>query len=371
MKKIFLIAAVAAIVACSKTDNFKETEEAPIDFTEVYIEKSTKAPYASLANLQSDTRGFGVFGAKTKNNNVETVIGKSTTEVNGGAQVTYSNSKWTYSPKRYWDKGASKYEFYAYAPYNASTGESTRLLGTVSWDNTKAENGFSISGFKQNTTVADMVDILADLSSQKNVTTFQNTVNFSFKHILSNINFYMAVSPDLKADENLNPVSVNSFSIGAVKMDGSYAYATSAYAWTVPANSATATFNATQENNKVFAQRALKATSDTNPASLQSSQIGDPTAVPGLTNLLFVPQTLPTDTKYQVTIEYMIADETFNTTIDLNDFAKANNANDKTTVWAPGYQYTYILKIGPTPIEFGVTEIGSWGDGGTYEYTIE
>lgn len=380
MKKILLLASVVAVVACSDTDNYKETEDVEIGFSKVYVEKGTKAPYTDVASLQGDTRGFGVFGARTKQDNtIDKVFGKSTAETNGGAQVTYNSTSqaWTYSPKRYWDKGAQKYQFYAYAPYNTSTtsgNTTTYLLGTVSWDQTAEANGFSISGFKQKTTVADMIDILTDLENQTNNTTFQNDVNFSFKHILSNINFMMAVSPDLKADENLNPVAVNSISIGAVKMDGSYSYVTNAYKWTLADNPTTYTFNATQTNSKVFAAGALKAMTNTTGNTLTAAQISaTPTNVPGLTNLLFVPQVLPTDTKYVVTIEYTIGDEVRNRTINLNDFSKTtdNNTTVKTTEWVSGYQYNYILVISATPIEFNVTNIGDWTQTDTYYYTIE
>jgi hypothetical protein len=374
MKKIFLLAAVAAIVACSKTDNFKENTEVEIGFTEVFIENSTKASYTNVASLQSDTRGFGVFGSKTKQTDaVEKVFGKLQAEQNGGAQVTWNStdSKWKYSPIRYWDKGAKSYHFYAYAPYNAVTTGTDRLLGSVTWDEATA-NSFKIEGFKQNTTVANMVDILTDLENQTNNTSKTNNVGFSFKHILSNINFYMAVSPEMKADETNNPVSVNSLSIGAVKMDGTYAYVTDAYKWTLAGSPTTASFSATQESSKVFAQRVLKATENTNPATLTGTQIGEPTAVPGLTDLLFVPQTLPTDTKYVVTIEYMVNDETFNRTIDLNDFFKKDGNNTVySTEWISGYKYNYILVIGLTPIEFTVTDIADWAQTDTYEYVIE
>jgi hypothetical protein len=376
MKKIFLLAAVAAIVACSKTDNFKETEEAAIDFSEVFLEKSTKASYTDVASLKSDSRGFGVFASKTKqDDSAEKVFGKSSAETNGGAQVTWNttSSKWTYSPIRYWDKGAKSYHFYAYAPYNAVTTGSNRLLGTVTWSESTA-NSFKIEGFKQTATVADMVDILTDLTNAANITpTYSNPVTFSFSHILSNINFYMAVSPALKADETLNPVSVNSIKVGAVKLDGSYAYDTNAYKWTITNNSTTSDFNATVTSGKVFDVRVLKATEDTNPASLNTAtQVGDPTAVPGLTDLLFIPQTLPTDTKYTVTIQYMIGDETFDKTINLNDFSKTeNNTTVNTTQWVSGYKYNYILVIGPTPIEFDVQEIGDWAETDTYYYTID
>ncbi len=386
MKKLLFLAAAATLVACSDTDNFKEVEEVAIDFTDVQIEKSTKASYTDVASLQSDARGFGVFGAKTKQDNtVEKVFGKSTAESNGGAQVTYTSTAittgtnttthWTYSPKRYWDKGAKSYQFYAYAPYNVSTtanNETTYLLGTVAWDEAKGANGFSITGFKQKLVVDDMVDILTDLTNQTNNISKTNNVNFSFSHILSNINFLMAVSPELKADETDNPVSVNSLTLGAIKMDGDYAYVTGAYKWTLAATPTTNTFSATQTNNKVFAERALKAKEDTNPSALQASQIGDPTAVPGLNDLLFVPQILPTDTKYVINIEYMIGNEPFERTIELNEFFKKDGNNTVySTEWKSGYKYNYILVIGLNPIEFDVTSISDWANTDTYEYVIE
>lgn len=375
-KQLLFLAAVAALAACSKTDNFKETAEAPIDFSDVYIEKATKAPFTDVESLKASS--FGVFGSKTKQDNtVDKVFGKSTAEQNGGAQVSWNttSSKWTYSPIRYWDKGASSYHFYAYAPYNSVTTGENRLLGSVTWSETTA-NSFKIEGFKQNTTVANMVDILTDLENQANNTSKQNTVNFSFKHILSNINFLMAVSPDLKADENDNPVSVNSITVGAVKMDGSYAYVTDAYKWTLAASPTTHTFQATQENSKVFAQRVLKAMKNTTGNTLSEEQISStPTAVPGLENLLFVPQALPTTTgtEYVVEIEYMIGTETSNRTIKLNEFFKLDNNDQKVyaSAWESGVKYNYILVIGPTPIEFDVTTISDWAQTDTYEYVIE
>lgn len=373
MKKVLLLAAVAALVACAEKDNFKEAEEAAIDFSEVFVEKGTKAPYTDVASLKSDTRGFGVFGSKTKQDNtVEKVFGKSSDETNGGAQVTWNStsSKWTYTPIRYWDKGAQSYHFYAYAPYNAITTGTNRLLGTVSWSES-TDNSFKIEGFKQNTTVANMIDILTDLENQINNTSKQNTVNFSFKHILSNINILMAISPDLKDDESDNPVTVNSVSLGDIKMDGSYAY-NSGYKWTLANNATTASFDATKNsNNKVFNSGELKATANTSTNSLNTNQIGT-TGVEGLQNLLFIPQAFTESTGYEIEIDYLIGTETFNRTINLSSFVKQNTTNNYSTSWEIGYQYNYILVIGPTPIEFGVSEITPWTTNvETYVYTID
>lgn len=359
MKKHLLIIATAAIaVSCSNTDNFKATQESPIDFTGVFVEKSSKAVITSASDLY--TPGFGVFGVKTRNSTAEQVFGQLSTETAGGTKVSYGTA-WTYASKRYWDQEATRYDFFAYAPYNTSS-----LLGTVGWTAANPSTSFTISGFKQSTTVANMVDILTATVSRVGSTNYTNTVDFSFSHILSNINVKMAVSDDLKSDETDNPVSVTSVTLSAIKMDGGYAYNTtsSKYVWTLDATQTTnpATFTANNKSGKtvVFEGGDLP--------SIATQNTG--TGVSGLCDLLFIPQTLPTadGTKYAINVNYKIKDETFSKTIYLNQFT--NSSSTASSEWKPGYKYNYVLVIGPTPIVFGNPTIGSWTEE-TYTYTIQ
>ena len=357
------MATIAIFASCSKTDNFKDAQESPIDFTNINIEKSSKGVISSPADLQ--TPGFGVFGVKTTSTGTEQVFGQLSTETAGGTKVSYSSSAWNYAKKRYWDMEASRYDFFAYAPYNTSS-----LIGTIGWTASTPATSFTITGFKQSTTKANMVDILTATASRVGKTNFTNTVDFSFSHILSNIHVKMAVSADLKADETDNPVSVTSVTLGAIKMDGAYAWSTSVnpndYVWTLDATQTTTpnTFNATTKTSGtatvVFAGGDLP--------SIATSNTG--TDVPGLDDLLFIPQTLPTadGSKYAISVTYKIAEETFSKTIYLNQFTNSSSA--ASSVWKPGYKYNYVLVIGPTPINFGEPTIGSWTEE-TYTYTIE
>ena len=371
MKKSYiLIAAATILVACTKNDKFTEDSEPQlIGFSKVYIEKGTKAFQTGaydMNNFETAGNTFGVFGYKDATSNNMKVFGERTGEEEG-VKVTFGTD-WTYSPLRYWDKAASAYHFYAYAPH------SDNFEGTASLAS-NSQNAFSISGFKQATTQSAMIDLMTDLTSKATVNSTttkplgQNDVDFTFKHILSNINIRMAVGADLKADKANNPVTVTSVSVGAIKMDGSYAY-NEGYKWTLAATPTTQTFPATEQSTGiVFAADELKAIENTAANSLDASDVDTKaTAVAGLTDLLFVPQAVIDD--YVINVTYKIQNEVFSKTIKLNAFLKTTDNTSVLSTWEPGYKYTYILVIGPTPILFDVADITGWTDGGTYLYNI-
>ena len=361
MKKSFLIAAASAsiLAGCSESDTYKPIEEVPIGFTKVHIEKGTKAITTgayTTANFETVGNTFGVFGYKKTSTQPKTLLfDDQEVEYKSGLNTDLyeAATDWAYTPLKYWDRSAIEYNFYAYAPHES---DFTGTVALADNDNTK----FSISGFKQATTQASMIDLMTDLENQKQVNGTdigKNDVAFTFSHILSNINVKMAVSDNLKADNTDNPVTVVSVTLGAIKMDGDYAYNTTAskYNWTLATTPATQTFPATQTSGNVFASDAL------------GKQTDGYTDVPAMTNLLFVPQTV--DAAYKFVIQYKIADEVFDKEILLSDF---KNASDESlATWQPGYKYTYNIVIGPTPILFDLAGVNDWGDGGTYAYVIE
>lgn len=374
MKKSYLmIAAAALLVSCYQNDKLTE-DSAPqlIGFSKVYIEKGTKAFQTGaydMTNFETEGNTFAVFGYKKASNVESKVFGERTGEEQG-VVVTFGTD-WSYTPLRYWDKAASNYYFYAYAP------SSDKFTGTVALDSNSSE-AFSITGFKQSTSQPAMIDLMTDLTSRANVTSStnkaigENDVEFTFKHILSNINVLMAVSADLKADSAKNPVIVDSVEIGSIKMDGSYAFS-SGYKWTLADNSTKQTFEAElNSNNVVFNSNQLKAhaAAITGGGTLPAGSVGLD-SVPQLTDLLFVPQAL-TANEYVIKVKYHIANEVFHKTISLSSFTKKVEDTDTTLdTWEPGYKYNYVLIIGPTPIYFDVTGITDWADGGTYTYTID
>ena len=354
MKKSFLLLIAAALLAaCSSNEMTVELKEKPIGFSRVYIDKSTKAirkgPYTT-DNFGYVGNTFGVIGYKTTATQTNAkVFNDVKVEYQTGLSAPFAATDWAYSPLVYWDKTATQYSFFAYAPHSGD------FTGTVALGSNDATT-FSITGFKQATTVANQIDLMTDLTNQNNVTANigTNDVKFTFGHILSNINVTMAVSAALKADETDNPVSVETVTLGTITMDGSYAYdsGASAYKWTLSTSSPTTQlFSATQSSGNVFASKALTAT---------------PAAVPGLTGMLMIPQAV--NANYEIYVKYKINTEVFERTIKLSDFKKSGTSLG---TWDPGYKYTYNIVIGPTPILFDIIGVSDWGDGGVYTYTIE
>ena len=350
MRKFLLLIATAAIVAsCAKTDSINEVNEVEIDFTRAFIENSTKSivtgPYTTN-NFSVNGNTMGVFGWKQVTSGNTT----SNSQVFNDQAVTHNGTDWTYTPKRYWDSNADQYMFFAYAPHSGD------FTGTVAMAN-PAASAFSITGFTQSTTVANQVDLLVDLSSHAVDHTNTSTaatkpkVGFAFNHILSNVNFKMGVSTALKGDNQSNPVAVQSVEVKGVYINGTYSYANSAWGWS--SRTSTSPFAATLKNNNtvVFASDELTATA---------------ADVPGLVNMLLIPGSV---SGYTITINYTIGTEEFEKTINLTDFKNGNNAADAS--WAIATKYTYVLTIGPDPIEFDATSITDWGTGVTFTYEVK
>ena len=364
-KSLYILAAAAIVAGCASNDLRNDVvKDAPIGFTKVYVENVTKAVYTN-ANFETAGNTFGVFGFKTtsKQNNAR-VFDNTKVTFQGGLNTAdgyNATSDWAYSPLVYWDKTATEYNFFAYAPSDADYDWTAALTSNN-------PNTFSITGFKQATSQSTMIDLMTDLSTRNGSTNHvtgaaigKNDVTFTFGHILSNINFKMAVSPALKSDETNNPVTVVSFELGKIKMNGSYAYVTDAYKWTLATgdDQNAADFSATlTSNGNVFDSKALKASNS------------EYTNVPGMTDLLFVPQSV--DATYKVTIRYKINNEIYDKEILLSEF-KSGTGDDATslTSWVAGYQYIYQIVIGPNPILFDVETVSAWADGGTYTYTIQ
>ena len=347
MKKLLLLAAsVAIFAACSEKEQLNETTEIPIDFTRSYIENVTKAPYTSN-NFATTGNTMGVFGWK-KNGSVYT-------QVFNDQSVNYNQTKtndWGYTPKKYWDSSADNYIFYAYAPHSAA------FTGTVTAPTYSSANSFAITGFTQSTTVANQIDLLVDLTSQTNNQANTSTastkpkVSFTFNHILTQVNIVMGVSASLKADNQDNPVAVQSVVLNDVKIQGTYSYSNSAWGWSAQASPTDFEAKTKTVENKTVV--------------FQSDELGTTAKdVPDLVELLLIPGSV---TGYSITVNYTIGTEAFEKTISLRDI---KNGKNSLTTWAVGYNYIYALTIGPDPIEFDTPSIGDWGTGGTYSYTIE
>lgn len=189
-KFVMGIAAMAALtlVSCSSddldsfSDNSSKNEAISFDG---YLGRSavavngTRGSVLDKPALQKLTDGaFGVFG------NYSSTDGKtSVPDFFKNQPVTYKNSKWTYTPLKYWPTNG-KIEFLAYAPYV---------------NGTELTAGSKINNFTVSETIADQTDLLwanATGSISADLTSTKEKVNFHFYHALSRLGYTVKLSGD-------------------------------------------------------------------------------------------------------------------------------------------------------------------------------
>ena len=185
-KFVMGIAAMAALtlVSCSSddldsfSDNSSKNEAISFDG---YLGRSAVAVNGTRGSVETKetlrTKGFGVFGKYDAGDN-------KTSDANFfvNQKVTCSNSKWTYTPLKYWPT-QGQINFYAYAPYKD---------GQALKENT---NTFD---FTVEPKAADQIDLLWANATGQIKTNFEGTtkekVKFLFKHALSRLGYTVKLS---------------------------------------------------------------------------------------------------------------------------------------------------------------------------------
>lgn len=196
-KFVMGIAAMAALtlVSCSSddldsfSDNSSKNEAISFDG---YLGRSavavngTRGSEVKIGNLQTD--GFGVFGKYTPTEG-------QASDLFINQQVTYftsttpTESKWTYSPLKFWPSDGH-IDFLAYAPYDKNT--------------TLTENS-KINNFIVDKDITKQKDLLwtNDKNHQvpANVTSAKEKVKFQFHHALSRLGYTVKLPDNYSSDD--------------------------------------------------------------------------------------------------------------------------------------------------------------------------
>lgn len=191
-KFVMGIAAMAALtlVSCSSddldsfSDNSSKNEAISFDG---YLGRSAVAVNGTRGSVETKetlrTKGFGVFGKYDAGDNKT-----SDPKFFVNQKVTCSNSKWTYTPLKYWPT-QGQINFYAYAPYK----EGQTLKGNT--------NTFD---FTVEPKAADQIDLLWANATGQIKTNFEGTtkekVKFLFKHALSRLGYTVKLSGNYSPD---------------------------------------------------------------------------------------------------------------------------------------------------------------------------
>ena len=145
-------------------------------------------------------------------------------------KVTYdnTNSKWTYTPLRFWPT-QGHIDFLAYAPYDVK--------------NTTLTDGSKINNFTVSKTIADQTDLLwtnATSSISANLTSAKEKVKFQFHHALSRLGYTVKLTGDYSS----NPENKATFTLKKITLAGSSTDATKGAFYT------SGTIDLSKQNNK-------------------------------------------------------------------------------------------------------------------------
>ena len=329
MKKIMILAAVAAIAAtaCTKTFEAVQTQGSAVGFG-TWANVLTKARTAGSSTFANGD-DFNVYGFKT--------ISAANTTVFDGDVVSYDGTDWTYTNLRFWDPNAASYTFYAASPAgkiasaNAQTGAFT-------------SSSITFAGNDNDVLVADK-KVVANAD-------FNNPVNLSFNHIASLVDFKVKKHAEIAAAT----VAVTSFQISNIDNTGTFSvadtYATS--------NHPDVTWTPT-------ARGSYSNTSGVTSVATLPDNVGTDGSDFLINHLVAMPQTFRTDENIQtVTIEYTITsggDTIANTaTFNLKTFDNVDDKDNTDTIiggWEGGKHYTFYITINANAIVF-TASITDW-----------
>lgn len=344
MKKFFLLAAAAvvAFASCSKNDQ-PEQREAAIAFSSYTGRAITKADAGSFIDkgtteLLTGSK-FAVWAYATGANAFD---GTNTSNVfMNNVEVTYAGggyndeTKYSYSPLRYWpnDEANNKLSFFAVYPFGA-----TGL--------TAPSNGWGAYSFTAQTDPADMVDFLFSEVAKDQVYSSTNSgkkgvVNMKFHHALSMVKFKVNTDADYATDGTV--ITLKSIKVAAVNTKGTFTPAvTSPFgAWSAQGTPAEFT---------VFSgSQALNTTAAFLPTGTEADDA-----------YLMVPQILSDDVI--VTVVYTVKTGS-DAEIENTATIVLNTAKDKSdnaiTEWAMNQNTVYTFTVGLKPIKF-IAEVVDW-----------
>ena len=329
MKKIMILAAIAAIAAtaCTKTFEAVQPQGSAVGFG-TWANVLTKARTEGSSTFVNGD-DFNVYGFKT--------ISAANTTVFDGDVVSYDGTDWTYSGLRFWDPNATSYTFYAASPAGLLASADAQSGAFTSSSVTFAGNDNDI--------------LVADKKVVANAD-FNNPVNLSFNHIASLVDFKVKKHSEIAAAT----VAVTSFQISNIDRVGTFSVANS-YA---SSNHPDVTWSAT-------ARGAYSNTSGVTSVATLPSDIGTDGSDFLINHLVAMPQTFRTaENKQTVTIEYTITsggDTTANSaTFDLKTFDNVDDKDNTDTIiggWEGGKHYTFYITINANAIVF-TASIADW-----------
>ncbi len=391
MKKILFLTTLAAAFAfgfssCSNeelVENIEQAQGAEIAF-DTFADKLTKAENSdktSTTALEGHHTTFNVWGTKT--------VGSTTSVVYSVADkgsVSFASSAWTATPKKFWDKTATNYNFYAAAPATANwafaftTGnaDGTITLADFTLEGKNALTAASATAVDTWKDVADDVDLMIASPCPVARTSYNKAdpdkVNLQFNHILSRLNVLVKKGEVLENETvSLTGLSIvnlkNKSSFDESKKTGTELAAGTTARWTTPELDGTYQLDGL----------TLTATTKEDGVTTTAQYIGEWLIIPQeitkkVLDVDFSDKGEGSSTEdgakneAYVKVDYTINGEEFFGYYNLAHAFKAANSGDK-IAFNEGWQNNLTIVINPDVIEFDA-EVFDWATNAENEFNI-
>jgi hypothetical protein len=298
------------------------------DSTEAISLDTYVARNVTRADVQTDTllkaNGFGVFAYYDEGKAYASADLTGAPNFMSKQAVTYDkdNTKWTYTPVKYWSKNTSAYyHFLAYAPLKEANENLTVTSAPVLAYNAASSNYDFMTAVNKN---------------QQNPG--DNTVPFKFAHRLTRIGF-IATTADTYDGAT---IKITSAKLTGVNTAGSYAL-----------------FDEMKEGGASWTNTSASEYAVVSSASSALKKAD--TNLLGSNQYLFL---VPTSgASYKLDLEYTIEQAgPNNTTIKYTETASLTPAKGSTQDFVAGKAYNFNIKISLNQILFTVSEVAGWGD---------
>ncbi len=339
MKKFYLFALAAlTLSACSNNGIVEEIEEVESAITfRQFTEKATKAEIADEAALAA-AGGFKVWGYKAKTEGLDWAT-SAKTQIFTAQVVTYasSDSEWSYTPAKYWDK-TSTYKFFAAGPVGHTNGTLDLASGDL----------FTVTGAQYAKAAESLSDFVIDrevnIEDGANHTGSSNPrVGFDFHHIMAKLSFIVKLQDGFEGELTVNSLKMSGWNAGS----GDFAQMIIA-----SADASGDTWNSLNHSEWTIATAAsgdvALVSGDATDAAFTLTASSDATKKKELTDAyIMVPQTVASG-DLCFTVDYEIDGEQFTAQVG---FVPGDQ------IWGTDSHTTYTILVGPNPILFDVNSV--------------
>ncbi len=354
MKKVFLIAAAAALVlsSCSKNEvSENKSESNLIGFSSYSGRSTTKAGDTFVDNTTTSTlpagKAFGVFAFNTGSTSFDAA--SHTANFMSDVPVTYDGvtntaDHYTYSPSRYWPSDGANHllSFFAYYPANndaITTKVVSGALNTYKYSFAVPVNKTDPANIFTNDPTNQVDFMISDVVKDQQYSTNSGTVPLVFHHMLTQVRFQVT----LDADYPNTTITIKGIKLTKINTTGDL---------TVGAKT-----DGTVKDNSGWDNQTTAATIDvpvTATALTHTTPATYYTPAKPAATLLMIPQTIDATSKLIITYSYKTDGMT-----DAIEDTKTVDLASALASWTKNQNVLYSITLGLKVIRFTAT-VASW-----------